>query len=102
MATTRVIAKDITTDGDTPLSQPIPPGQYMIACTGTPDGATAEVFVNIGVATEAPLGISYTQPSTDIVWLPRCTAFVRVSGAGPATDLNCVISECSTQFHRFN
>lgn len=99
---TQAIATDITTDGDTDLSEQIQEGQYFFGVSGDFDGATVELFANIGPAREVPiLDISYTSPGSDIIWLPRCTMFLRVNGAGASTDINAAMSEVSTKLDRF-
>lgn len=102
MPTTRVVAKDINSDGDSPLSEQLPEGQWLLGASGNFDGATIELFITLGPANDVPIGISYTAPSSDIIWLPRCTGFVRTTGAGANTDVNVAIGELSSQMHRFN
>lgn len=82
MSTTRAVAKDVRTYGQTSLSEPISAGQYMLACASNYAGATVEEFLNIGFTRYEPLGVSYRQPSTDIIWLPRCTAYLNMINAG--------------------
>lgn len=92
----------VTGNGDYQLSPQIQNGQYCCAASGTFDGATIEFYINVSPATEAPLGLTYTAAGTDIIWLPRCQGFVRVTGAGPNTDVGVSVSELSSQHHRFN
>lgn len=92
----------VTGNGDSPLSPQIQAAQWLLGMSGNFDGATVELFVNYGRAAEVPIGISYTAPDSDILWLPRCTAFVRVTGAGPNTDVQVAVGELSSEFHRFN
>lgn len=99
MASTAVAS--VTGNGDSPISSQLPKGQFLLGMSGDFDGATVEFFVNYGLAAEVPIGISYTAPDSDILWLPRCTAFVRVSGAGPNTDVQVAVGELSSEFHRF-
>ncbi|MEM9308593.1 MAG: hypothetical protein AAGA74_14955 [Pseudomonadota bacterium] len=99
---TQSVAQNITTDGDTTTTPAIVEGQYLLGMSGDFDGATIELFITLGPANEVPIGISYTAPSSDIIWLPRCTAFVRTTGAGSNTDVDVAIGELSSQMHRFN
>ena len=92
----------VTENGDHRLSPQIQDGQYLLALSGDFGGATIEFFVDVFPASEAPLGISYTEAGTSITWLPRCQGFVRVSGAGPTTNVGVSCSELSSQHHRFN
>ena len=60
------------------------------------------MYLDLFPAAEAPLGIMYSDAGTDIVWLPRCQGFVRVTGGGPNLDVGVSVSELASQHHRFN
>lgn len=92
----------VTSNGDHQLSPQIAEGQYFLAMSGNFDGATVDFFLDVSPASEAPTGVSYTAPNSDLVWLPRSQGYVRVTGAGPNTEIGVSVSELSSQHHRFN
>ena len=100
MASTPIAS--VTGNGDSPLSTQIQAAQYLLGMSGNFDGCTCELFLNYGLAEAVATGISYTAPDSDILWIPHSTAFVRVTNAGPNTDVQIALGELSSEFHRFN
>lgn len=94
---TKIVAQNITGNGDTAPIQ-IEEGQHFFAVGGNFDGATVQVMVNVGPAKAVPVtDAAYTAPGSEILWLPACTLFLRVSGVATACDINAALAEVSTK-----
>ena len=82
---TTTICTDLRSGTSTPFRQ-IPPSVHLVAVGGTFDGATVELFANVGV-TVVPLG-AWTEPGARLIWFPRCTVFAEITDQGAKTSLN--------------
>lgn len=70
----------------------------MLGIGGTFDGATVAVYMNLGPAIDVPIADAvYTEPSSEILWLPTCTVYVKITDAGDDTDVNVCFAAVSSQ-----
>jgi len=74
----------------------VEPGQYMLAVGGSFGSGTAQIWAQIGPDVVAPItDAAYTQPSAEVIWLPRCSIFVEVAGA-TAPNISVALGKLST------
>lgn len=94
---TKNIAEAVTVDGNTKNVQ-VESGHYLVAVAGTFDGASVALHANIGAAKAVPVdGATYASSKANVVWLPSCTIYLAVLGAGASTEINAAISKIITE-----
>lgn len=73
----------------------VPPGQHMLAISGTFDGAELTLFVKVrGVL--APLG-TWSAPLASPFWLPRGTLLATLTDEGPSTSIKVAVAPLATR-----
>lgn len=99
MTNTIPLTTALSANGDTAAVQ-VEGGQYLLALGGAFGGGTVQVKVNIGNVAGAPVnGAAYTAATAEIIWLPRCTVYLTLSGA-TAPNINAAMAELSTRLEK--
>lgn len=94
---TVLVAKNVTGNGDTAPVQ-VTEGQHFFGIVGTFDSAAVQIMVNIGPAEAVPItDAKYTAPASDIIWLPSCTLFLRLTGVVTACNITAALAEVSSK-----
>lgn len=59
-------------------------GQYLLAVNGIEQGDTAQLYVNVGEASDVVVTDAlFEAAGTKVVWLPNCTAYMAYPGQAP-------------------
>ena len=99
MSNTISLVEGLAADGDT-VAVPVEGGQYLFAVAGTFGGGTVQLKANIGPVEGVPInGAAYSADSGEIVWLPRCTVYLTMTGS-TTPNVTAALSELSTRLER--